>query len=159
MHFDCYRKASTSIVKVNSLGSVTRATVSTGASVVEFDPLNYVRSSTAKHPIFMKFEVYHPLSTFAISRCERLLPILEHNTGGYQIALSNFQNKTPTLYEPNSIVLPLSEFRLLITLYVGAEQPHTFEFWVDFSDMKLSETKMAHEISFVCFFLSSQKLS
>lgn len=150
MHFDCYCRANSNPIKVKTLSDVPKATIDLRDTSPEFDPLTYTTATSSK-PIFMTFEVFHPLSTNLISRIERILTLLEHTTTKHQVAFTSFSSKNPPLFEPNLLVLPLSEFRVVLTLHASSQrdQPFVFEFWVDFNRFEGSTGRTPFQITFV----------
>lgn len=52
----------------------------------------------------------------------------------------NLQNKTSSIFEPTSYMVPYAEFRMVVTIHMShaSEDPFTFEYLIDFSQVKLS---------------------
>eukprot|EP01017_Pseudomicrothorax_dubius_P002765 TRINITY_DN10218_c0_g1_i2.p1 TRINITY_DN10218_c0_g1~~TRINITY_DN10218_c0_g1_i2.p1 ORF type:complete len:415 (+),score=60.15 TRINITY_DN10218_c0_g1_i2:114-1358(+) len=149
MHFDCYTQRVMSHIKITSLCDVPKATYSTGPTSFEFDPTSYIRV-TDKQIIAMSLEIYHPLSNFAIIRTEKILPILEHISQFNQIAYCPFTNGMPALYEPNMILIPMTEFRCVATFHQSnrLQESVSFEFSVDLSEYKFSTDRTVVDIRY-----------
>jgi hypothetical protein len=153
MHFDCYCKATTNPVRVKTLSDVKKAEIRMRDAAPEFDPLSYVRLSKPKQ-LWMQFEVCHPLSTLTIARIERMLPVLEHTSLKSQVAYLSFATKNAPLFEPNMVVLPLTEFRTVMSFQMmngNSDHPQTFEYWIDFAKVDGIPTKTPFQLVMVAF--------
>jgi hypothetical protein len=139
-HFDCYLKSNSNpdSAKILTLANVAEARLNSQIkTLTNIETSNYLR--TDRKAYFVSIEGYHPISSYLLFRIEKICNGLEHASHRNQLLYINMAAKTSALFEQSAYPLPYSEFRLVITIHMSHanEDSYTFEFLMDFSQVKL----------------------
>jgi len=153
-HFDCYLKSNSNpaSAKIIPLTNIVEARVNSQInSLSNIDTSNFLRSD--RRAYFVSIEGYHPISSSLLFRIDKICHGLEHATHRNQMLYLNLVNKSSSIFEPTSYMVPYSEFRMVVTIHMShaSEDPFTYEYLIDFSQVKLSSDQKNKFAEVHCF--------